>query len=135
MMLVQVHGSAHPMSCHLSKHQRFSGVQNNLRFNSANIPSPSILIRVMHLSGAGVITHSSTANGQFHFNIAIFFLLFFIYHVIFTFTFDRPMLFKTIMITESRNSLLMIIEGLSITENVCVGFWFCVLRCFHSNKE
>ena len=72
MMLVQVHGSARPVSCRLSKHQRLRSTQNNLLFNSVKILIPSILIRFMHLSGAGVFIHPSKESSQLHFNTAFF---------------------------------------------------------------
>lgn len=34
------------------------------------------------------------------------------------------MLFKIITITDPGNNLLVLIEGLFITENVCIGLWF-----------
>lgn len=72
MMLVQVHGSACPVSGCLSKYQRLPSVQNNLLFNSVKIPTRSILIRLMHPSGAGAFIHPSKVSSQLHFNTAIF---------------------------------------------------------------
>lgn len=40
------------------------------------------------------------------------------------------------MILEPRNNLPVITEGLFVTQNVCIGFWFCIpRRLFHSNKK
>lgn len=38
------------------------------------------------------------------------------------------MLLKTIMTTEPRNNLVVIIEGIFVTADVCIGFWVCDLR-------
>lgn len=69
MTVVQVHGSAHPVPCHLSKHQRLPSVQNNLLFNSVKI---LVLIRLMPLSGAGVSIHPSKVSRRLCFNTAFF---------------------------------------------------------------
>lgn len=56
----------------LPKHQRIPSVQNNLLFNSVKILTPNILIRLMHLFGAGVLIHPSKVSSQLRFNTAIF---------------------------------------------------------------
>lgn len=46
------------------------------------------------------------------------------------------MLLKTIMTTEPRNNLVVIIEGIFVTADVCIGFWVCDLRrIFFSFKQ
>lgn len=38
------------------------------------------------------------------------------------------MLLKTITTREPRNNLVVIIEGIFVTADVCIGFWVCDLR-------